>query len=120
MSKELDIAVARALGFRVVKDAANVRGCQIGTAGRNGFDLPYYSDDARQVALLLKEIERRQLRADYMEQLEDVLKIDVYHGDHGFEGLSVDAEWALLCATPEQHCRAFIAVCTPAGKEAKE
>ena len=108
MIKELDIAVARALGFRVVKDAANVRGCQIGTAGRNGFDLPYYSDDARQVALLLKEIERRGLQDAYIDE--------VFNMGNDLSNIT----WGLLCATPEQHCRAFIAVCTPAGKEAKE
>jgi len=112
MSKELDIAVARALGFRVVKDAANVRGCQIGTAGKNGFDLPYYSDDARQTGLLLKEVERRGLQDAYADTMLDMTGVITGTDQYDF--------WRLLCATPDQHCRAFIAVCTPAGKEAKE
>ena len=108
MSKELDMAVARALGFRVVKDAVNVRGCQIGTAGRNGFDLPYYSEDARLVALLLAEIERRLLKWEYLDVLADSVAAK--------ERTSISnavVTWAILTATPEQHCRAFIAVCTP-------
>lgn len=64
--------------------------------------------------LLEDEIERQHLRADYMEALEDILGIDVYHGPNGFEGLSIDAEWALLRATPEQKARAFLAVVEPA------
>ena len=114
MSKELDIAVARALGFRVVKDAANVRGCQIGTAGKNGFDLPYYSDDARLVALLLKEIERRGLTAvyDYVWELVSILEPRAAF-PKDMVIVSTGMAWLMIAATPEQHCRAFIAVCTP-------
>ena len=114
MSKELDIAVARALGFRVVKDAANVRGCQIGTAGKNGFDLPYYTDDARQTRLILKEIERRILIDVYVTALLIIVLPESERWDITSEpGGYVDRQmiFTLLCATPEQHCRAFIAVC---------
>lgn len=97
MSKELDIAVARAMGFRVVKDAQNVRGCQIGTAGRKGHDLPRYSEDAALIPALLDWIEAHGLRERYMHALDALI-------------LSRDP-WEYLRATPEQHCRAFIA-CT--------
>lgn len=67
-----------------------------------------YSTDYGCIPILLAEIERRVLRADFMEALEDVLGVDVYQ-DGPFQGLSVDVEWRLLTATPEQHVRAFIA-----------
>lgn len=95
MSKELDIAVARAMGYRVVKDAQNVRGCQVGTAGRKGHDLPYYSEDYTFIPVLLAWIETRGLKDRYLNEL--------YR----------NSLWDLLCTTPEQHCRAFIA-CTQA------
>lgn len=107
MSKELDIAVARALGYRVVRDAQNVRGVQVGTAGRKGHDLPYYSEDYALIPVLLAWIEAHGLCDTYIDAL-----LPDYHS---FEPMSKPDLFALLRATPEQHCRAFIA-CTQGDK----
>lgn len=106
MSRELDIAVARAMGYRVVRDAQNVRGVQVGTAGRKGHDLPYYSEDAALIPVLLEWIKSKELQSNYVFSLAEIIFNE--YPDWGYRHIMT-----MISATPEQHCRAFIA-CTQA------
>lgn len=109
MSRELDIAVARAMGYRVVRDAQNVRGCQVGTAGRKGHDLPYYSDDYALIPKLLEHISADQMYIYLLTLYQFVCESKT----ESIRMLHFNEVWLLMNATPEQHCRAFIA-CTQA------
>lgn len=69
--------------------------------------LPDFTRNANWLPVLWAEVQRRALRAKYLDAIEQVLGITEYPMS------SVD-EWALLTATPEQHCRAFVEVCSDA------
>jgi len=105
MSRELDIAVARAMGFRVVRDAVNVRGVQIGTTGRKGHDLPRYSESAELIPKLLERISADQMYA----YLLALYRLVCESKTDSIRMLHFNEVWLLMNATPEQHCRAFIA-----------
>lgn len=128
MDKAIDIECAKLLGYTVYhydKDYAkncyfmlmdaefdpvvtsSFRAGERKTEDEAWSDAPGFTYDERTTPILLAAIEKRNLRADYMEALEDILGINVYQ-DGPFEGLSIDVEWKLLTAEPEQHARAFV------------
>jgi hypothetical protein len=65
------------------------------------------SEGYKALPLLLDDIERRDLRYEYVEALIALLNVPDLHRDvwPRFEDI-----FTLMSATPEQHCRAFLAV----------
>jgi hypothetical protein len=105
--RALDYQVAALLGDKPVGNRG-WRNTQGHTTWTTDGGPPFYSagEEWGTPPLLLAEIEKRGLRAEYCEALEDILRIV-----NPWSCASVDAEWKLLTATPERHCRAFVEVC---------
>lgn len=62
-------------------------------------------EGVKALSSMLDEVERRGLDDQYVAALCNIVQVP-----HGPVQMHADYVWRLLNATPEQHCRAFLAV----------
>jgi hypothetical protein len=117
--RALDYQVAALLGDKPVGNRG-WRNTQGHTTWTTDGGPPFYSagEEWGTPPLLLAEIEKRGLRAEYCEALMHILDPGETYAlyDTAIESSHPSAHmpsfvWLLLTATPERHCRAFVEVC---------
>ena len=84
-------------------------------------NLPDFTRNANWLPVLLVEVQRRGKRDEYVEALLQMFNPDEHYKlySSALETTHPSAHvpdllWSLLGATPEQHCRAFVKVCSDA------
>lgn len=115
--RELDIQVAGLLGWEWNADSNTdlsyfhrpnnfAYGAIQNTASGEIFyydNLPHYSTKLSLLPALLDAIAARKLQSVYLDHLVDIV---LPYAHYELESAQI---WELVAATPEQHCRAFIA-----------
>lgn len=106
MPRSLDVQTHRILHHRHnIEGDMYCEGEHEKGAGCHWLFVPHYSSDARLLIELFAETERRGLEAEYWMTLTNLITTMLP------DNMTVDkARFKIITATPEQHCRAFLAV----------